>query len=387
MKTMQSGMLALLLLCGFVSCQKDIASEEFTQASISAKPQSATPVMTVPDGFPAAQCPTCATDFAATTETAATNAVLLLEGSSLTPNGTTVTTIEETKQIYTVGNVIVTVSHDAQNVYFTLERNNATGKFGNMRFYSPAVVPVPTTGNGNKAGFETEVKKIQVVRSRATLAACSSISFSFNVGGGGNATVAGDVTSEALTYVLRDVCPPACTLEAGDYRTHSRGYWRNNDGQAFLTANASLSAVIIGDGGNIESFLTPASVKVFLDSKPVANGTPGVLPNGGTFAAQVLSLAINLKADNEIADYSAAEGKLASLVIAIDEADIAAHPDWASLVVWNGKSVAEIFAISQAVLGGTSTAYSPSHMNELVTAINENFEDGTVNNGFLTCGK
>ncbi|HEV7331857.1 MAG TPA: hypothetical protein VGN63_12530 [Flavisolibacter sp.] len=385
MKKMQSGMLALLLLCGFVSCQKNIASEELSLAS--AKPQTSDPVQTIPDGFPVGSCHDCVADFAATTETAVTNGVLTLDGSSLTPSGTTVTTIANTQQTYTVGNVVVTVSHDAANVYFTFERNNTNGKFGNIRFYSPAVVPVPTTGNGNKAGYETEVSKIQVVRSRASMAACSSISFSFNVSGGGNATVAGDVTSGALSYVLRDVCPPACTIEIGDYRTHSRGYWRNNDGQAFLTANTSLFDVTIGDGDHTESFSTPSSVKTFLESKPVANGTPGVLPNGGTYAAQVLSLALNLKADEQIEDYSAAAGKLGNLVVAIDEADIAAHPTWAQLTIWNGMSVDEIFAVAQQVLGGTETKYSPSHMNMLVTAINEAYEDGTVDTGFLSCGK
>ncbi|MBB1283472.1 hypothetical protein HRH25_03725 [Flavisolibacter sp. BT320] len=385
MKKVQSGMLALLLLCGFISCQKNITSEELSHAS--AKPQTSTAVQTIPDGVVEENCPACVENFAATTTTAATNSVLTLEGSSLTPAGTTFTTIEKTKQTYTVENVIVSVSHDAQNVYFTFERNNPTGKFGNVIFYSPAVLPV-TEGNGNKAGFTTEVNKFQIVRSRASLAACSSISFSFKVKGGGNPTLAGEVTTtDALTYVLRDVCAPACTIEVGDYRTHSRGYWRNKDGQAFLTANASWVDFTIGDGDNKEQFTTPESVKTFLDDKSIANGTPGTLPNGGTYAAHVLSLAINLKADNQMEDYSPASGKLGNLVVAISEADIAAHPTWAQLTIWNGMSVTEIFAIAQRVLGGTETKYSPSHMNELVSAINEAYEDGTVDTGFLSCGK
>jgi hypothetical protein len=172
----------------------------------------------------------------------------------------------------------------------------------------------------------------------------------------------------------------------GDYRTQTRGYWPNNNGQTFLSAHLSLFPLTIGDGTNTKNFADPASVKTYLNSD-IAKGTPGVLPNGGTFAAQVLTLAINLKADGQVASFGAADGQLANLVVNIDDADIAAFPEWASLKAWNGKSVQEIFDIAQKVLGGTSTEYTPSQVNQVLTAINENFDNGTVNNGFLGCGK
>jgi hypothetical protein len=245
---------------------------------------------------------------------------------------------------------------------------------------------VPTTGNGN-FGVGADVKKIQVIRSRESLPACSEISFSFQVSGGGSTkNGAGKVTTpSALTYVLRDICPVACTIEAGDYRTQTRGYWRNNNGQAFLTAYPGLFPVLIGDGTNTKSFEDATSIGAYLDMKAFANGTPGVLPDAGTFAAQVLTLAINLKADNQIADFSKAEGKLANLVVNISDADIALYPEWKSLQVFNGKTVVEILNIAQKVLGGTSTEYTPSQMNEVVTAINENFDNGTIDKGFLGC--
>ncbi|WP_121352251.1 hypothetical protein [Flavisolibacter nicotianae] len=383
MKTMRSGILATLLFCGFLSCKKDMSSnEDLSQA----KAPSVTTTQAV-DGIVQSTCPTCVANFTPQTETLASNAVLKLEAGVLTAAGTTVTTIPTTVERYTVGNVNVTVSHDAQNVYFTLERNNSTGLFGNIRFYSPAVIPIVDNGPG-RFGFATEVKKIQVIRSREALPACSEISFSFMVKGGGNPTVAGEVTTtEALKYVLRDICPvKTCTIAAGDYRTQTRGYWRNNNGQAFVTAHPGLLPLTIGDGNNTQSFADAASVKTFLESG-IANGTPGVLPNGGTLAAQVLTLAINLKADEQVATFGAADGKLANLVVNIDDADITAHQGWAALKSWNGKSVQEIFALAQKVLGGTSTAYSPSQMNDVVTAINENFDNGSVNNGFLGCGQ
>lgn len=375
-------MLALLLLCGILSCKKDIRSSTLSQATA--------PSLSLTQSLSGTglerSCPSCVANFAAETETAATNGVLTLAGGVFTSAGTTVTTVPTTKETYAVGNVIVTVSHDAKNVYFTLERNNSTGGFGNLRFYSPAVVPVPTRGPGN-TGFPTTVKKIQVISSRAFLPACSEVYFSFQVSGGGNPSVAGEVaTTEALTYKLRDLCPVACTIKAGDYRTQTRGYWPNKNGQAFLGANPNLFPLTVGDGSNAQGFADAASVAAFLNLKASANGTPGVLPNGGTLAAQVLTLAINLKADAQVAEFGAANGRLGDLVVNIDAADLAVHPNWASLVSWNGKTVEEIFALAQNVLGGSSTAYSPSQMNAVVTAINENFDNGTLDTGFLGCG-
>jgi hypothetical protein len=391
MKTLKLGSIALLLLCGFISCKKDSLSNEKIDggyADLTATSELSASSALV-DGSTLADCPECVANFNASITSDAMNAVLVLDGSTLTPDGNSIKTIATTAEPYTVGNVNVTVSHDAYNIYFTFERNNTTGKIGNIRFYSPAVTPVPTTGNGNKAGFPDgqEVKKIQIVRSRASLSACSEITFSFSVGGGGNATVAGSVTSSALSYKLRDLCPPSCSIEVGDYRTQTRGYWRNNNGQAFLTANPTLFDLTIGDGVNTQVFNTPASVKTYLESG-IANGTPNTLASGGgTFAAQVLTLLINVTADNKVADFSAVDNKLASLVVNIDDADIIAHPSWAAFSSWNGKSVGEILSIAQKVLGGTSTAYSPSHMNELLTAINENYDNATVDTGLLTCGK
>jgi hypothetical protein len=385
MKTMQSGMLALLLLCGFISCQKDITTENLSPVKV--KPQATTFTQTLTQGIEG-DCTECVPDFAATEETSAANAVLTLTDGKIPVLTTSknIKTVQATAEIFPFENVNVTVSHDAENIYFTLDRTGTDLTFGNFRFHSPALETLPTTGPGN-AEVPGGTKKIQVVSSRKSLGACSSISFAFSLKGGSGKKEDKEMTSPVLTYTLRAVCPPACTIKPGDYRTQSRGYWRNNDGQAFLTANASWVDFTIGDGTNKKQFTTPESVKTFLDDKSVANGKPGTLPNGGTYAAHVLSLAINLAADSQVDDYSAASGKLGNLVVAISEADIAAHPAWAQLTIWNGMSVNEIFTIAQKVLGGTETKYSPSHMNELLTAINEAYEDGTVDTGFLSCGK
>jgi hypothetical protein len=385
MKTLSLSAIALLFSVTFFSCVKE---QELTDSkSLQSLELGIIPLANDNMQLSLTQCPDCVADFNTASSAATANAVYTLNDATgaLTASGNSITTVASTAQTYNVGNVVVTVSHDATNIYFTLERNNTTGGFGSFRFYSPAVIPVPTTGPGN-IGVASGTKKIQVVRSRASLAACSEVSFSFSVGGGGNATVAGSVaTSAALFYLLRDLCPPSCNIQVGDYRTQTRGYWRNNNGKAFLNNNAVLFPFTIGCTGNQQSFASTTAVENYLESG-IANGTPGILTDAGTLGAQVLTLLINVKADEQVADFGAADGKLSDLKVNIDAADILAHPEWNSLTGWNGKTVGEILAIAQEVLGGCTHAYTPSQINEIVTAINENYDDGATDNGLLSCG-
>jgi len=50
-----------------------------------------------------------------------------------------------------------------------------------------------------------------------------------------------------------------------------------------------------------------------------------------------------------------------------------------------GKTVNEVLAIANAVLGGgaSPTGLTISELNAIVHAINNNFENGTVHDGFL----
>ena len=281
MKTLKLGSIALLLLCGFFSCKKESLSTEQTNggyADLTATSELSASA-TIAGNSLQTRCPDCVENFTATTSTDGSYGVLTLSGNSLTPNGTTIKTIASTAETVVVGSVEkvgqkdidyrvnVTASHDADNVYFTLERVNPEYKFGNIEFYSAAVIPVPTNnsaGNQIKYGFTQSVDKIQIVRSRTSLGPCSAITFSFRVGGGGVPGNKDAETVTALTYVLRDLCPPSCSIEVGDYRTQTRGYWRNNNGQAFLKANESIFDLTIGDG-HTKSFTKASEVKEYLE--------------------------------------------------------------------------------------------------------------------------
>jgi hypothetical protein len=381
MKTLTLSSIALLFLSlSFFSCAKP---EDELKASSSFELEEQVLPLANNQLLLQSQCPDCVSNFDAATSTPASYAVFTLNNSTgvLTSTNAPITTIASTSQLYNVGNVIVTVSHDATNVYFTFERNNSTGGFESIRFHSPAQV---INTNGGQFAF-SEVKKFQIIKPRASLAACDEVTFSFRVRGGGNASVAGEVTSSSLSYILRDLCAPVCTIELGDYRTQTRGYWRNNNGQAYLAAHSGIFPLTIGCDEESIQFSNRDTVKTYLESS-AANGTLGSLPSGGTLGAQVLTLLINVEADKADAGFGGADGLLSTLKIDIDEDDILAHPEWAALTEWNGKTVAEILAIAQKVLGGCPEHHTPAEVNAIVTAINENFDNGTVDNGLLTCG-
>ena len=45
----------------------------------------------------------------------------------------------------------------------------------------------------------------------------------------------------------------------------------------------------------------------------------------------------------------------------------------------------EVSDILNKVIGGCETVYTPTQLNEVATSINENFDNGNLNNGFLCC--
>ena len=86
---------------------------------------------------------------------------------------------------------------------------------------------------------------------------------------------------------------------------------------------------------------------------------------------QLLTLALNIGFDNYDANFGAGTQHLEDMVIASGD--------------FAGKTVAEFMAIANDVFGGCSTDYTPAQINVAATAINENYDNGTVDNGYLTC--
>ncbi|HYE87953.1 MAG TPA: MBG domain-containing protein [Vicinamibacterales bacterium] len=166
-----------------------------------------------------------------------------------------------------------------------------------------------------------------------------------------------------------------------NYRTQSQGGWGtkpsgNNPG-ALLAANFdavySSGGVQIG-GTHKLTFVSASAVEKFLP----AGGTPNVLngsasnpttSSAGNFAGQVLALQLSV-------DLSAAGRTRYGLgLLKLTSSALA------------GKTVNEVLEIANAVLGGNLAALpsglSVAALNTIVDNLNNNFLDGTRNNGLL----
>ncbi len=129
-------------------------------------------------------------------------------------------------------------------------------------------------------------------------------------------------------------------------------------------------------GGNYKITLTSAkAVEEFLPQ----GGTPKALDKNytnpkstkaGVFAGQVVALKMNVAFSDH--------GKIGTGNVKLGELVVNAGP-------LAGKTVYEVLAIANTALGGGATPYSITQLNEAVTAINENFDEGKVNKNFLRC--
>ncbi|KAB2846970.1 MAG: choice-of-anchor A family protein [Melioribacteraceae bacterium] len=173
-------------------------------------------------------------------------------------------------------------------------------------------------------------------------------------------------------------------LQGGDcdltgYVTFTQGGWGNKNGVPAQIRNQYFddvfpSGLIVGNGYTLK--LTSASaVKDFLPqgSTPLALTQNYVDPgssNISILAGQVVALAMNVYFDQA--------GKIGTN-----------STDLGNLVIesgtFAGKSVFEFLEIAETALGGGNTGYSLSAINDAATAINENFNDGNTNHGYLTC--
>ena len=187
---------------------------------------------------------------------------------------------------------------------------------------------------------------------------------------------------EIATTTVAGSALESTPLECGVFRTQSQGGWGtsptgNNPG-AYLHAHfatAFPAGLRVGcDNGSL-FYSSAAAITAFIPS----GGTPAAIsgnmvdpsPFKNTLAGQVTALALSVGFDYADPDFAPAEENLGNLVIGSG--------------AFAGKSVNELLALANGVLGGCETGYSPSQMNNAVSAINNNFLDGTINGGLLTC--
>lgn len=174
---------------------------------------------------------------------------------------------------------------------------------------------------------------------------------------------------------------PKDTLPCGNFRTQTQGGWGapahgNNPGSYMQKnfAGAFPNGLTVGCTNTI----TLTSAQAVTDYLP-AGGTPAVLtksytnPTGlkNNLASQLVTLTLSVQFDLYDKNFSGSTIALGDLVIGSG--------------AFKGKTIKYVLAEANKILGGCPSAYTAAQISDVLTSINENFDDGTVNGGFIVC--
>lgn len=177
-----------------------------------------------------------------------------------------------------------------------------------------------------------------------------------------------------------NVTPLTCqntTVTLGGWGAPANGNnWGAYREAHFATTFTVPDYLVIGDGNRKVRLTTTLAIRNFLKN----GGSPAVLPAGtnvnpsgykNTLANNVVALTLNVKFDAANPAFGASETLLGDMIVVSGP--------------MAGSTVNQVLAVANQVLGGTSTQYSPSEINAVVDAINNNFDNGKTNNGYLAC--
>jgi VCBS repeat-containing protein len=186
--------------------------------------------------------------------------------------------------------------------------------------------------------------------------------------------VDGDCANATVTIVINAVCG------TGPFTTYTQGGWGaspNGNNPAMLLSNNFAAVypagfVQIGTSARYLKFTSAAAISVFLP----AGGTAGVIAASatnptssaaGVFAGQVLALQLSVN----FSDAGVKRGGLRNQVVASGELA--------------GQTVGQVLALANSVIAGGAlpAGLTISELNSIVDAINNNYDNGLANDGFL----
>jgi hypothetical protein len=181
--------------------------------------------------------------------------------------------------------------------------------------------------------------------------------------------------SSSVTLTLQS-CQGFTTVTPGGYGAACSG---GNWGCYLATNFASKfpTGLQIGSGTRFLKFTSAAAVRAFLPSGTTPRAlNAGTLTNptarsySNVLAGHAISLTLSLGFDTNPA-FSPSTTSLGSLVV--------------SSGIFAGKSVNELLAIANTILGGGASSYTADQINTALDAVNRNYDNGTVNLGYLAC--
>lgn len=195
-----------------------------------------------------------------------------------------------------------------------------------------------------------------------------------------DAIAVGSATYQSYFNYCAQDCPPT---ECEPLRTQTPGGWgskpEGNNPGTYLAANFATSfpnGLTIGCDAGFEITLTSAKA---IETLLPTGGKAEVLTASSTNPAEIknvlvghlVALTLSVVFDQDDADFGAGDNELGSMVIKSG--------------TFASKTVLEFWQIANDVLGGCNTNYTPAQVLETATAINENYVDGKMDNGYLEC--
>ena len=260
------------------------------------------------------------------------------------------------------------ISNDANFVYVTI---NSPGGLNATRLYYGACNSVPSNPShyGNLVTLSGQNTYTYTI-AKSAVDSCGCYAARVETNGVGLVTA---------NYCLQPC--PECEILPGDFKTYGQGGYgstpQGNNPGMYLLNNFSAAfpgGIQVGCNYTLE-FTSAADIMNFLPQGTTPASLVSSYINSTSqitvLAGQVLTLALNIGFDNYDASFGNSSDKLEDLVIASGD--------------FSGMSVGQILAEANSVLGGCASVYSASQINDIVTEINENFEDGEVAGSLLTC--
>jgi len=168
------------------------------------------------------------------------------------------------------------------------------------------------------------------------------------------------------------------------FRTQTMGGWgappSGDNPAAFLHANfaaAFPSGITIGCGSRTLSLTSALAVQAFLPSGSTARmlNTGHMVNPGQTYknvlAGQLMAATISLRFDELFDTFGESDGYLGDLVYAGG--------------LFEGWTVSAVIAEANSFIGGCGSSFTASQLNAALTVLNENYVDGTMDNGNFIC--
>lgn len=189
----------------------------------------------------------------------------------------------------------------------------------------------------------------------------------------------------ALLFILTCAFAQAQNGDCTGFHTQTQGGWgadpRGNNPGVYLQNNFSAafpSGLTIGCANGNKLVLTSATaVNAFLPS----GSTPSLLPAGtltdpgatysNVFAGQLVTAVLNVGFDYYDPNFSSNSINTGDLIITTG--------------TFAGWTINQLISEANNTIGGCSSNYSASDLNDALTSFNENYDNGTTDNGYTSC--